>query len=191
MSSYGTTPCQKAMNNLEALLTCYDGFNQTSLESIFDNTFDQKIRMDLNGRTYKREFLKFQESKNFDRSLKVYDIEMEVLDSESFHYTFRVEDCSESDNDESSCFSSSTASLSSTFHSLATVKNGKIVKIKPMTGSAYVDLFESNIILAAEESEEKATKPTQEEKKSRKTGKKRMMKCLSGMFTSKTMATAE
>lgn len=179
------------MNNLEALLTCYDGSNQTSLESLFDNTFDQKIRMDLNGRTYKREFLKFQECKNFDRSLKVYDIEMEVLDSESFHYTFRVEDCSESDSDESSCFSSSTASLSSTFHSLATVKNGKIVKIKPMTGSAYVDLFESNIILAAEESEEKETKPTQEEKKSRKNGKKRMMKCLSGMFTSKTMATAE
>ena len=171
MNSYGTTPCRTAMSNLEALLRSYAGSNPKSLETLFNNTFDQKITMDLNGRTYKREFLMFQENKNSSLRREVHDVVMEVLDSESFHFTYRIEDCfDESEcSDISSCFSSSTASISSTFHSLATVKNGKIVKIKPMTGSAYVELFESNIIYATEVSqrqEKEEIKPARKEKKS-------------------------
>ncbi len=172
MVSYGTTPCRTAMSNLETLLKSYNGSNPMSLESLFDNTFDQRLRMDLNGRTYKRDFLLFQESNNFSRRREVFDIVMEVLDSETFHYTYRIEECVDPD-DESSCFSSSSASISSTFHSLATVQNGKIIKIKPMTGSAYVELFESNIIYAAEQSQrQKQTWEEMEETKPIRKGKR-------------------
>mmetsp|Transcript_16410 Transcript_16410/g.41145 ORF Transcript_16410/g.41145 Transcript_16410/m.41145 type:complete len:197 (-) Transcript_16410:78-668(-) len=187
MVSYGTTPCRTAMSNLQALLRSYNGSNPMSLESLFNNTFDKRIRMNLNGRTYRRDFLLFQETNNFSRRREVYDIVMEVLDSETFHYTYRIEECCDPD-EESSCFSSSSASISSTFHSLATVQNGKIVKVKPMTGSAYVELFESNIIYAAEESqrqkqtweEMELTKPTKGKK-----CKKDFIRKLSGILSAR------
>ena len=172
MSSYGTTPCRAAMSNLETLLKSYNGSNPTTLESLFDNTFDQSIRMELNGRTYKRNFLLFQESKNISRRREVFDIEMEVLDSETFRFVYRIEECYDQE-DESSCFSTSSVSINSTFHSIATVQNGKIVRIKPMTGSAYIEMFESNIIYAAEESQWlKQTCEEKEETKQTRQGKK-------------------
>ena len=151
------------MTNLEILLRSYNMFNPSSPEDLFDSVFDRSVRIVLDGRTYKREFLLFQETQNFQRRWNVDRIDMEILDKESFHYTYRIEDLydpNESYNDDSSSSSSSlsqASSLSSTFHAMATVKNGKIVKIKPMTGLAFIDLFESNISHSIGKTEESKT----------------------------------
>ena len=149
------------MTNLEVLLRSYNASNPLSIENLFDNAFDRSVRIVLDGRTYKRDFLLFQETQNFSRRWKVDRIEMEVLDNESFHYTYRIEDFYDSNenyNDDSSSSWSLTASLSLTFHAMAMVKQGKIVKIKPMTGLAYIDLFGSNTRHAREKAEECVTR---------------------------------
>ena len=133
--------CRTAMDNLGIFLKSYTMSDQW-LESLFDKTFDRTIRLDLNGHSYKRDFLIYQETRNFARRLRVENIVIEFLDHETFHYTYDVDPCC----DDHPCSSSTAAAApSSTFHSLATVKHGKISKIKPMTGSAYVELFEFNI----------------------------------------------
>jgi hypothetical protein len=201
MATFSETPCRTAMSNLAVLLKSYNESNAMAIESIFDNAFDERIRMDLNGRSYKRDFLLYQETKNSERQRQVYDIVMEVLDSENFHFTYRLEDCCDCDendtHDESSCSLSSIANLSSTFHSVATVKNGKVVRIKPMTASAYIHLFESNITYAMDQvaKEEyqsqqegwgdKETASARKERKSRRRcGPRCLVRRLSGMFAS-------
>eukprot|EP00537_Pseudo-nitzschia_pungens_P000944 CAMPEP_0172359368 /NCGR_PEP_ID=MMETSP1060-20121228/3578_1 /TAXON_ID=37318 /ORGANISM="Pseudo-nitzschia pungens, Strain cf. cingulata" /LENGTH=198 /DNA_ID=CAMNT_0013080985 /DNA_START=78 /DNA_END=674 /DNA_ORIENTATION=+ len=135
-----STPCRTAMNNLEALLKSYNRCNEgRSIEYLFNDTFDPAIRMHLNGQRYNRDFLMYQNTQNSARGLQVKNIVMEPLDNASFHYTFQVVNCfntKDSDhNDDKICM----------FHSFATVENGKIVKIKPMTGLAYMKLFAHNI----------------------------------------------
>ena len=148
--------CRTAMDNLGIFLKSYTMSDQW-LESLFDKTFDRTIRLDLNGHSYKRDFLIYQETRNFARRLRVENIVIEFLDHETFHYTYDVDPCC----DDHPCSSSTAAAApSSTFHSLATVKHGKISKIKPMTGSAYVGLFEFNINYVMEKAEVVSTTTT-------------------------------
>jgi len=112
------------------------------LEYLFDTTFYKTIRLDLNGRSYRRDFLLCQAKCNYKRRLRVQNLTMEILDNETFHYTF---DIILDNNDDQ--FTTTAPPKLLQFHSIATVsnRNGKIIKIKPMTGSAYVELFEFNI----------------------------------------------
>jgi hypothetical protein len=166
-TSSSSSPCRTAMNNLRM---CLESFSQpqsmmpssirtststnfgglTQLENLFDTTFYKTIRLDLNGRSYRRDFLLYQARCNYIRRLRVENIVMEILDYETFHYTFDII-LDNGDNDDQFTTTTTTTTAAPPkliqFHSIATVnnKNGKITKIKPMTGSAYVELFEYNI----------------------------------------------
>lgn len=127
------------MSNLEDVLKSYSGSDQQSyMESLFSRTFDHRIRMIINGRSYKRNFIIYQNRMNFARELQVENIVMEFLDHNSFHYTFQVVNCC-STNDRH------LDNQTHTFHAFATVERGKILTIKPMTGLLYIRLFEGNI----------------------------------------------
>ena len=123
----------------------------TQLEYLFDTTFYKTIRLDLNGRSYRRDFLLCQAKCNYKRRLRVQNLTMEILDNETFHYTF---DIILDNNDDQ--FTTTAPPKLLQFHSIATVsnRNGKIIKIKPMTGSAYVELFEFNINYVIDEQQQ-------------------------------------
>lgn len=157
MNLTNSTSCRSAMANLEILLKSYnisEDRTQKLEESLFDNTFDPAVRMDLKGRSLKRDFLLFQIKQNFARRLRVHNIVMEVLDSENFDYTFQIQMDEKEGQDDSQ--------MQWTFHSLATVKDGKIAKIKPLTGTAYINWFEDNIRI--DMSERKAAKEDDDSK---------------------------
>ena len=165
--SSSSSPSRTAMNNLRM---CLESFSQhtmmpssistststdfgglTQLEYLFDTTFYKTIRLDLNGRSYRRDFLLCQAKCNYKRRLRVQNLTMEILDNETFHYTF---DIILDNNDDQSTITAPPKLLQ--FHSIATVsnRNGKIIKIKPMTGSAYVELFEFNINYVIDEQQQ-------------------------------------
>ena len=167
--SSSSSPSRTAMNNLRMYLesfsqhtmmpssiststntsTEFGGLPQ--LEYLFDTTFYKTIRLDLNGRSYRRDFLLCQAKCNYKRRLRVQNLTMEILDNETFHYTF---DIILDNNDDQ--FTTTAPPKLLQFHSIATVsnRNGKIIKIKPMTGSAYVELFEFNINYVIDEQQQ-------------------------------------
>ena len=165
--SSSSSPSRTAMNNLRMYLesfsqhtmmpssistsTSTDFGGLTQLEYLFDTTFYKTIRLDLNGRSYRRDFLLCQAKCNYKRRLRVQNLTMEILDNETFHYTF---DIILDNNDDQSTITAPPKLLQ--FHSIATVsnRNGKIIKIKPMTGSAYVELFEFNINYVIDEQQQ-------------------------------------
>ena len=165
--SSSSSPSRTAMNNLRIYLesfsqhtmmpssirtsTSTDFGGLTQLEYLFDTTFYKTIRLDLNGRSYRRDFLLCQAKCNYKRRLRVQNLTMEILDNETFHYTF---DIILDNNDDQSTITAPPKLLQ--FHSIATVsnRNGKIIKIKPMTGSAYVELFEFNINYVIDEQQQ-------------------------------------
>ena len=173
--SSSSSPSRTAMNNLRMYLesfsqhtmmpssistsTSTDFGGLTQLEYLFDTTFYKTIRLDLNGRSYRRDFLLCQAKCNYKRRLRVQNLTMEILDNETFHYTF---DIILDNNDDQ--FTTTAPPKLLQFHSIATVsnRNGKIIKIKPMTGSAYVELFEFNINYVIDEQQQQQQQQQQQ-----------------------------
>jgi hypothetical protein len=175
--SSSSSPSRTAMNNLRVCLesfpqqsmmpssTSTDFGGLTQLEYLFDTTFYKTIRFDLNGRSYRRDFLLYQARCNYKRRLRVQNLIMEILDNETFHYTFDII----LDNNDDDQLTTAPPKLLQ-FHSIATVnnRNGKIIRIKPMTGSAYVELFEYNINYVIDEQQQQQQQQQQQNKNKNK-----------------------
>lgn len=149
------TPAQIAIGNLKStfesvfiecsLVVSKQKLSPESEEALvtsFDALYDEHISFELNGKRYRYDWLLYSARQNWSKKTTFQNLDTEILDKVTFHYTF---DCYLYNEDD--CILSQPLSKYK-MHFIATVnpKNSKVIKIKVMTGEAAMYVFHSNMM---------------------------------------------
>ncbi|OEU14376.1 hypothetical protein FRACYDRAFT_240916 [Fragilariopsis cylindrus CCMP1102] len=137
-----------AIGNIRSLFECSVLISQQKMKPeeavvIFDAFCDENISLELNGKRYRYDWLLFSARQNWAKQSTFENLETEVLDRITFHYTY---DFHFHDDEDEDYLQAVSQPPSYKIHCMATVnpKNSKVIKIKVMTGEAAMHLVHFN-----------------------------------------------